>query len=401
MMQGWSAPPPGRAQGYRVACAGGHWLSGQRTEGYQALRCPTCGEGIFVLPRSPLPEPVAPAPSAPARAVTHFPSAFDDDPIPLTDPIPAASSTMTDEVAEVEIDWVDDGPEVEAEVQWEPTPAATPAPPRVEAAPAPRPAPRKTPPRPATPPPAPRPPWDAKAWAIRHRNALLVAGVLVLISGAVLARWRRQRLEELPRIAEIGRTEGLKRLDAGDFHAAKKLLADAASAVDSLGGKYEGADSIRQGALEAAILTDLVPEPLEQLLEGAATASDPKDWSSRFAGLYRGRSIVLETTVMAVPDPARPGSPFEIDARVYFGRGPRPEGKARFDLTGFALFESINPKVGESRIIGARLGSLDLDIVTGEWVFTLEPDSGVLITHRKALEVIGWPPFEPVEEPLR
>jgi hypothetical protein len=378
-----------------------------RTEGYQALRCPTCGEGIFVLPRSPLPEPSAPASlprSRVAAAVEDFP---DDDPLPLSDPSPMTTSTVDVEVdgePEVEIDWVDDGP-VEATAEGE-APESPPAPvtevrPRPGANPKPGPVkPRPPKARPAPVPaaePADRP--SLSEWAWGHRNALLAVGVLLLVIGAVAFRFRRQRLEDLPRIAEIGRTEGLRKLDAGDFSAAKQLLADAASAVDGLGGRYEGAESIRQGAREAAIFTDLVPPTLEELLEEAATFREVKEWPSRFAGMYRGRSIILDAPISAVPDPARPDSSYLVDARIYFGPGPKPFGKARIDLSGFQLFELSQPKVGDQQPFGARLAALELDPATNEWVLTFEPDSGVYITHPRALEAIGWPSFEPAEEP--
>ena len=306
---------------------------------------------------------------------------------------------------EVEIDWVDEGPvESGAEVKApEPEPApAREVRPRPKANP--QPGPVKPPPPKARPAPAPtvevvdRP--SLSEWAWGHRNALLAVGVVLLVIGAVAFRFRRQRLEDLPRIAEIGRTEGLRKLDAGDFSAAKKLLADAASAVDGLGGRYEGAESIRQGAREAAIFTDLVPASLEQLLEEAATfRGEVKEWPSHFAGMYRGRSIILDAPISAVPDPAKPGSSYQVEGRIYFGLGPKPAGKARIDLSGFQLFELSQPKVGDQQTFGARLAALELDPATSEWVLTLEPDSGVYITHPRALQAIGWPSFEPAEEP--
>lgn len=403
MMQAWSAAAPAREQPYRVACSEGHRLSGIRTEGYQALRCPTCGEGIFVLPRSPLPEPPEPA-SPPRTRVTEAIAAFpEDDPLALSDPSPLTTTSATaaplDE-PEVEIDWVDAGP-VEG---------GSPEPPAIAPTPRPREEPRRPKPRPAQPKPRselPEPPpavatapWPSLSdWAWRRRNALLAAGVVLLVISAVAFRFHRQRLEDLPRIAEIGRTEGLRKLDQGEFHAAKKLLGEASSAVDGLGGGYEGADAIRQGAREAAIFTDLVPESLDRLLEEAATYRDGKEWPAHFAGMYRGRSVILDAPILAVPGPEKPGSSYQIDCRIYLGRGPKPDGKARIDLTGFRLFELAEPKVGEQKPFGARLAALELDAATNEWVFTFEPDSGVFITHPRALEAIGWPSFEPAEEP--
>src|SRR5262245_60491207 len=90
MLQGIGPAEPPRPQTYAVACPEGHILRGYRTEGYQALRCPSCGEGIFVLPRSPLPEPPSP-PSDRARRRAASPvgaSSRDDEPISLSDPPP-------------------------------------------------------------------------------------------------------------------------------------------------------------------------------------------------------------------------------------------------------------------------------------------------------------------------
>jgi hypothetical protein len=237
-----------------------------------------------------------------------------------------------------------------------------------------------------------------REWAVAHRNPLLVAAVLLLIVGTVAIRSRRQRLEELPQIAEIGRTEGLKNLDAGEFHVAKKLLTDAANAVDGLGGRYEGADSIRQGAREAAIFADLAPAGLEEILEEAAHG-DQARWPSRFASMYQGRSVIIDPPISEIPDPAKPGSTYQVNYPIYFGRGPKPEGLGRINLSGFRLFELAQPKVNEQKPFGARLASVELDTSSGQWVITFEPDSGVFITHPKALEAINWAPFEVNEEP--
>jgi hypothetical protein len=405
MMQGWSAAPSSRPQPYSVACAEGHRLQGQRTEGYQALRCPTCGEGIFVLPRSPLPEP--PEPASPVRSrIAEVVEAYpEDEPLVLSDPPEAASrpELAEIEIPEAEIEWVDEiPPETEAKPPVKPTtPASKPRPKPTKAGPQPsvaaqpaRPVPTPIPTKPAI---ADEPTPTLLEWASAHRNALLVAAVLVLVVGAVGMRLRRQRLEELPQIAEKGLIEGLRDLDAGEFHAAKKLLSEAADAVNTLGAGYEGADAIRQGALEAAIFADLAPAGMDEILEEAATG-DPKRWPSKFASMYKGRSVILDPAIAEVPDPANPGSSYKVNYPIYFGRGPKPEGRGRIDLTGFRLFELAQPKVDEQKPFGARYKSVELDPATSLWVITFEPDSGVFITHTRALEAINWPTSGPAEE---
>ena len=400
-MQGWSASAPIRAQSFRVSCAQGHSLLGQRTEGYQALRCPTCGEGIFVLPRSPFPEPPVPASATRSRIESPVDAFPEDDPLILTDPISSNGPVEVD-VPEAEIEWDEEIPTDEpAKVLKPPT---RPKPPSPSAKPGqtagPSISPRRAGPRQEAPEPVilveDRP--TLREWATRHRNSLLVVGLLVLIVGTVAIRRRRQRLEDLPRVAELGRTQGLKKLDLGEFHVAKKLLGDAAEAVDGLGGRFEGADEIRQGALEAALFAVLAPKGVDEILEEAATG-DPKEWPSRFSAMYKGRSVILDPPLSEVPDPARPSSHYQVNYPIYFGRGPKADGKGRLNLDGFKLFELSQPKVDEQKPFGARYGSIELDLATNEWVVTLEPGSGAFITHPKALESINWATSELAEEP--
>ena len=66
---------------------------------------------------------------------------------------------------------------------------------------------------------------------------------------------------------------------------------------------------------------------------------------------------------------------------------------ARLDTTGFRLFAATQPKVGDRVTFGARLASFAYDEQSQEWRVGLEPDSGVYLTHPKALEALGWPTF--------
>ena len=423
MMRGWVAPPPPAATPYNVACANGHRLRGHRTEGYQALRCPSCGEAVFILPQSPLPLPPVPASAATSRIERIQPDnqaildayASDDAPHELVDPpawsgssvghAPPVAVETSDDVAD--IDWVEEVVATEPPVA---PPASTPAPSTRPAAAAPGPArparPRRPRPRPVAPvvaasgpeprPVAPRLSW--KEWAWTHRNPLLAVGLVVVVLGAISVKRWRQRQEELPRIAEIGRTEGFKKLDAGDFFAAKKILAEAAAAVDAMGGRFEGADKIRQAAQEAAIYTDLVPRTLEDLVEEAATFRDVGGWSAHFESMYQGRSIILETTITTIPDPNRPDSHYGDAYRILVGRGTKPDATGRIDYAGFRLFELTEPKVSETKLFGARLQTLEFDLDRNLWVVTLEPNSGVFLTHPRALEALHWPASEPLEE---
>ena len=40
---------------------------------------------------------------------------------------------------------------------------------------------------------------------------------------------------------------------------------------------------------------------------------------------------------------------------------------------------------------GAKVSSFQFDLEKNRWVVDFEPDSGVTMTHEKALEALGWP----------
>ena len=86
---------------------------------------------------------------------------------------------------------------------------------------------------------------------------------MLVVAGTVAIRSWRTRRQELPRIAELGRVEGLPALDEGKFDRAYQLLSEAKRAVNELGDAFQGASAIKQGADEAAIINQLVPESLE------------------------------------------------------------------------------------------------------------------------------------------
>ena len=114
--------------------------------------------------------------------------------------------------------------------------------------------------------------------------------------------------------------------------------------------------------------------------------------------MYRGRSILVETTITAVPVPDKPGSRYEDAGRILIGRNAEPQAKGRLDYTGFGLFDLSQPKVGETKLFGARLATLELNLAESTWFVTLEPDTGVFLTHTQALEAIHWPTGAPTEE---
>ncbi|MGO9600249.1 MAG: hypothetical protein ACLP7Q_19875 [Isosphaeraceae bacterium] len=438
-----AAPSVASVQYFSVACPQGHRMRGQRTKSYQALRCPACGEGVFVLPASPLPEPVPPAKTA-ARPAAGGRKIVEEGPVELTDPtrVTVEVAGSPDRSDDVETQWEDgaepelsqDAPRRGGRETREPRPARRGGEPVVPAGD--RPArdrlattpnagevatagseaarlseAAETPSRSAYPRPRPRrvgeldssgvavqsQPADdldsdsARLLRPRRRPLWLVAGLILVVLAAVALRSWQHRRQDLPMVAATGWTEGITALEAGKFDHAHQLLSAAAEAVDALGGGVEHADEIRHAADEAALLVDLVSDTLESLLEEAARTS-PQFWATRFDNIYKGRAVIIDASITATPENSR-WNRFELDYLV-LAAGESAQGDpryARIDLSDFEAVTLARGKVGDRIVFGGRLDSFQYNTEAQEWLIRLSPQSGVLFTHQKALEALGWP----------
>ncbi len=358
-LQDLGSEPPAKVQYFNVSCASGHRVRGERTEGYQAIRCPACGDGVFVLPRSPLPEPAAPPRPAGSKRETAWAGDrfVEEGPVELTD-LPQSEVDLADRrpaQGEVEIIWDDepasppprrnsltspadvpddDAPQADRRTAPDGEPrhaearTSDPAegPRRTRAKPSDRPTPtapgsRPEPTGPSAdapngqgdrrPAPAaarrprsrPTPPVIPELRvAPRRRNRLGLIFLLLPLLIIATVGWRlwTQRRQDYPLIANKGRLEGIPALDAGEFEQAYQLLSAARTAVDALGGAVEGADEIRDAAKEAEIFVNLCNDSIEDML--AEAARTPLNvWAAKFDSIYKGRSYIFDTTITAVP----------------------------------------------------------------------------------------------------
>jgi hypothetical protein len=448
-LQHLAAEPPSKVQYFNVICASGHRMRGERTEGYQALRCPACGDGVFVLPRSPLPEPVAPTPAQSTKTAGGAGRWVPEGPVELSD---ASGVTLDvgghDAPANgAEIAWEDVADEYTApqETNREATGGETgedrPGKPSrrraahargahphdsgAQARRAPKPGGQGRPGasgsagqfepaarssgggRQATRSALPRIEQEQFGVVIRRRpmsrrqmlNLLILVGVPLLVVATVAWRAYQRRLQEYPLIAQEGLSKGIPALDEGNFDKAFDLLSKAKKAVNALGGAVERADEIRTAADEAEVFANLCSLSLEDLLD-KANRPTPEDWKSHFDAVYKGQYFIFDTYIEAEPQPGT-SSAYRLEYRVFpLGETSRirrtdvtrPERIGRIDLTGFKLFELTHPPVGQRVTFGAKLASIEIDNDSdNEWLIRLEPNSGITITHTKALDVLGWP----------
>lgn len=402
MIRGSGADEPPKPQYYQVACPEGHVIRGERTEGYQALRCPHCGDGVFVLPRSPLPLPPAPvsarAKARPARAATTF---TDDLGIELTDAPPQEDLD--------EIQWVDPDPDSSQPDAEQPAVAPGPVAPHAEPVPdfdipfdppespaPPKPKARSkraaaaatSPPEPATSlRPARNRPIEAEPGLVvvppkrrRGGRVVFVLGAVGLIAATtVFLVLRKQRLQELPHLAEVNFNEGKDALEAGRFEEAKLKLGRASKAYSELGIRDEMAVDAIRFSEEAAILNDLDPDTPKEIVEEVARL-DEVEGQKKFDAFHKGRSILVNDVVDSVD-----GGRVQLRGLILVGRGPVPSRIGRLDLLDFKLLKDKGLKTDDSVIFGAKLRSIRLE--GREWRIKLEPDSGVWMSNPKALAI--------------
>ncbi len=454
LFKGLATEPDVKVEHFNVRCVSGHRVRGERTEGYQALRCPACGEGVFVLPRSPLPYPPTSKRGEGTRSGRPIERMVDEDPVELSDPASVSVDLGGDEhaAADADIVWDDALPEPTRDVEAKPAAparslisptgsvdlgvagppgAATGAAPRAKTTPAgggsPGGRPREQVPKHRSPSQAParrpgskaprvdhslRDPRSAAAHAgladgpdelvhevkpasrIRTLNRWLLVVVPIVVIATAAWSYRQRVRQGYPLIAEKGREEGIPALEAGEFDKAHQLLSAARKAVDALGGAIKDADEIRQAAMEAAIYVNLLPQDLGELLTEAARADSADEWESRFNRLYKDRAVIVSSVVTAVPDGSA-SSKYELALRILppgesGNRDGSPDRVGEFDLKGFKLFELVGMPKDSVLTFGARLESFRFDTEKNTWFVRFAPDSGVIILHTKALDTLGW-----------
>jgi hypothetical protein len=300
-------------------------------------------------------------------------------------PGPADSREATDPEPESRPE-VDFSPEVAAEFEPEPAPVHRPSPKRAQNAQA-RPAtaePAESRPRPTRRPTAPTEVEPGRIAVLSRRKhggrvVLTVAAVTILAVGVYFYKSWRNRLAELPHIAEVNAAEGKAALESGQFDEAKQKLGRAAAAYKELKANDSAATEAIQLAKEAAILADQCLQTPAEIIEDIARREDA-DGLRRFDDEYKGRAVIVDGKV------AKIGDPVVLTIRLFVGRGPTPAKEGSFDLTGFELLKGMELKEGDQLIFGGRYESMRIE--DNKWRITLQPGSGSWMTNAKALAIV-------------
>lgn len=242
------------------------------------------------------------------------------------------------------------------------------------------------PPGPAHPPtsptPPPRPPGRAVTWLLTGVAALLLtavaAGTVTLLATwpAAPSRPASPAAAQLAPAAEswqahLSRARGHVRL--GHFRLALGELDAALAGVGAGGCDTPGHAALAHRRAEAALFADLLAEPLEDLVAHAA-ALPGGEWRAESELRYRGRSVVLDTTLAPAGE-----DDWQVGYAAHVG-----DEAVTLSLRGVDALRPL-PRDGPRRVVlGLRLDGV-ARARPGQWVVRFAPDGGVLCADPEAL----------------
>ncbi len=124
---------------------------------------------------------------------------------------------------------------------------------------------------------------------------------------------------------------------------------------------------------EAALLTDLLTEPLEDVLRHAAGVAEA-EWQADFPHRYQGKAILLDAEVKRQPD-----GRLEIAYQLRLGTEA-----AQLEVSDLDLLRQVKLDQPRRLLFGARLATVRPEPPGPTWVVRLQPDSGVWLTDPAA-----------------
>lgn len=219
----------------------------------------------------------------------------------------------------------------------------------------------------------------------------LVAIVICLAMGVTGYWMLRQREREIA-TQTLGDAlkAGRKAMDEDDLPQADTEFQRAVKALDVLGRRDASAEATRQTARELAVMNQLVPKTLRELLAEAAEVSgggNADAWPEIFRVGYHDRWVLLDAQVTAqLPENPQQPSEFLIDL-------PVTSGDNRLVLILKTRELANVPRDGAPRrmILVARLNECVKDSGQANvWRLHLDEKSPFLWTDMSLLARLGW-----------
>lgn len=340
---------------FSLRCLCGEYIVGQRRDEHQSLICPSCGQAVFVLARSPLPELALPIAAAHAPAVARPVGKRIDKGVAVHPPV--AASVNGDATIAMQVEDVDDyvkRPKHRAQRPME----AGHAPAEIVSR-------RSMGESLAS---AARALVPPRRWFSTPR--LVLAGSALLVFATVVWQVNARKLNALrEELVPAGR-RGLQAMFEGKIEEAHERLGFAVQALDRLKEDFPDAGKFRQAFREVDIVANLNPLPFEEL------GREQRDAES-FDRQIHGRTILIDAEVEKVDGGWR-------IATIGFV-GDRP---VVVDRAGLRLFETLGINARTRLIFGARISDAHLD-EDDRFALRLDRESGVLLTDARLFADLG------------
>jgi hypothetical protein len=227
----------------------------------------------------------------------------------------------------------------------------------------------------------------------------LVLAALTLILGVVFLRTDRR--EDGTPVARANLARAKAALEAGDLEGAAHHLEGIPGDPDLAPRSLPQAEAAAILSLQRqlAVVTDLLDQPLEALLDEARQLPDA-EWQRRFQDLYQGRSIILEGWLQRDAAAGTPQGVLDYTLETRIERGGL--AFAAEEVLGVLRFD----EEGRSVVLGLRLQSCTLEVTpempAGIWMVRWVPGSTVELTEPSLLrrfQVLGSLPTESSQLP--
>ncbi|MBI3409646.1 MAG: hypothetical protein HY040_15000 [Planctomycetes bacterium] len=228
--------------------------------------------------------------------------------------------------------------------------------------------------------------FHARDWLMMVAAALVALGVLVLAyrwfvsPSSLLERKADRSAKELsPREALLARHARAEKLLAdGSFRLAIEELSAGGEKVDLTPLSGSERPQWDQTQRQAALLADLIAEPLEDVLIHAAGTRE-LEWLVEFDKRYKDKSVIFDAEIQRGPKGG-----WQIRYPLMAGRD-----RARLAMDNLAVLKLV-PGLGPERLlIGARLASIQLEPPGPTWVVRFQGESGVLLTNPGAARLFS------------
>lgn len=381
-------------QPYQLTCSCGETLRGLRGEHSQQVRCKGCGTSLFVLPKDVYPLARRAGGKAELNSTWAPVTVLGEETIPILDAVDEDSAELSSSPSTKKK--IRRGADSPAEENALPTLEQLRQ--RIREAEKPK-APRKV----ADAVPEKVSPVEKAGAAVGEyvsdirvglarfwtpfRMLAVVVGVIILFTAAWTIRQSIQA--RAVRIAQQEGEAGLAAIQKQDWIGAREHLQLAAGALDRLGRVDPDAQTIRQYARETQALFRMSDLNLEDLLTEAQkelNARDPKKQSrNNLAVAHRGDWILIEGVVHDVTQ--TPSKIRQFEMKLPFGPNGS-DGETRVKMN-FPVFHSLIPTGGEKEVIAAGALQDCEQNADGEWIVTLNPQSGFLWTHQNTYDATG------------